>query len=480
MDHSSITFIDFGIIGLYLVFMMVIGIWFIKKVKGQDDFYVAGRTLGPVVIMATVCATIIGGSAMMGRAAKAYNEGFACIMTALPYLIGMLIFSGLSGRIQQIGARHGITSIPDLFRTRFGKGPQILLSLLIVMAMMGTVAAQISATATIFKMVGGSIGLSFEMAAIIATVIFIVYTAASGLFGVVYTDVVQFFVLLIFVYILIPIRSTAVAGGFANFWANLDKSYITPTFDGAILGDIVTYLVFTIAGAEMWQRAFAAKDKKTAKKGMFLGTSIYGVTIFLIFFMGLIGRQLIPDVVAKYGSTDAVVPALAIEILPAGLTGFALAGMLSVMMSTADSYLLVSVQTCVHDIGKTIRPNMTSKRELLWSRIFTVVLALGGLFVALRVKSVYSILTSFWAYYAAAAGFPALAALFWKKASTPGIIAGVVGGFAVTALWNLLGTPFGLGATVPGALASGLLLVVVSLATCKTHPSKVLDVSEAV
>ena len=75
MDHSSITFIDFGIIGLYLVFMMVIGIWFIKKVKGQDDFYVAGRTLGPVVIMATVCATIIGGSAMMGRAAKAYNEG---------------------------------------------------------------------------------------------------------------------------------------------------------------------------------------------------------------------------------------------------------------------------------------------------------------------------------------------------------------------------------------------------------------------
>ena len=62
--------------------------------------------------------------------------------------------------------------------------------------------------------------------------------------------------------------------------------------------------------------------------------------------------QILPDVVASYGSSDAVVPALAVSILPPGLTGLALAGILSVMMSTADSYLLVSVQTFVHDLGK--------------------------------------------------------------------------------------------------------------------------------
>ena len=152
--------------------------------------------------------------------------------------------------------------------------------------------------------------------------------------------------------------------------------------------------------------------------------------------------------------------------------------MLSVMMSTADSYLLVAVQTCIHDVGKTIRPDMSDKRELLLSRVFTVVLAVGALIVALYVKSVYSIITGSWSYYAAAAGFPALAALYWKKATTPGVLSALVGGLAVTGIWNLLGTPFGLGATVPGAIASGVLLVLVSLATCKKHPSKVLTFEE--
>ena len=354
----------------------------------------------------------------------------------------------------------------------------MLLSVLIALVMMGTVAAQVSATATIFNMVGGKIGLSYELAALIATVIFIIYTAASGLFGVVYTDVVQFFMLLIFVYILIPIRATSAAGGFSGFLTHLDPAYVKPTFNGKILSDIVTYLVFTLAGAEMWQRAFAAKDKKTAKRGTFLGTAVYMVTIALIFYMGLLGRQLLPDVAAKYGSTDAVVPGLAIEILPIGLTGLALAGMLSVIMSTADSYLLVAVQTCIHDVGKTIHPTMSEKRELLLSRLFTIVLAFGALIVALYVKSVYTIITGSWSYYAAAAGFPALAALYWKKATTPGILSGILGGLVVTVAWNLLGTPFGLGATVPGAVVSGLLLVIVSLATCKKHPSKVLTFDE--
>ena len=476
MHSEVITILDLVVIALYLLFMLVVGVWFVRRIKGEDDFYVAGRTLGPVVLMATVCATIIGGSAMMGRAGKAYSEGFICVMTAIPYMLGMFVFSGISGRIQQIGSQHNITSIPDLFGRRFGNAARLILSVMIALAMMGTVAAQVSATATIVNLVGGGVGITFEMGAVIATVIFIIYTAASGLFGVVYTDVVQFFMLLIFVYILIPIRSTAAAGGLGNFWANLDKSYIQPVMNGSILSDVVTYLVFTLAGAEMWQRAFAARNKKAAKRGMFLGTSIYLVSIVLIFFMGLVGRQLLPNVLKEYGTYDAVVPVLAIKVLPAGLTGFALAGMLSVMMSTADSYLLVAVQTCVHDIGKTFNPSMTDKREILYSRILSAVLAIGALLVALYVKSVYSIITSSWSYYAAAAGLPALAALYWKKATKHGIIASMLGGFGVTAVWNLLGRPFGLGATVPGAIASGVLLVAVSLATCRRSPSIVLSV----
>lgn len=178
--------------------------------------------------------------------------------------------------------------------------------MLIAFAMMGTVASQVTATATIIKMLGGEIGLSYEMGAFIACVVFMVYTATSGLFGVVYTDVLQFYMLILFVYILIPTVALFRVGGISNFMANLDPALATPYVDGSILGDIVTYLVFTMAGAEMWQRAFAARDRRAAKRGMFLGTAVYGVTIILVYFMGVVARQIIgDDVLAQYGSTDA-------------------------------------------------------------------------------------------------------------------------------------------------------------------------------
>lgn len=478
MDHSVISPIDLIIVAAYLIAMVYIGVHFVKRIKNTGDYYVAGRSFGPLVLMATVCATIIGGSGLMGRAGKAYSNGFMAIMTALPYLIGMFLFSAISGRISDIGMRHDISSIPELFERRFGKTAKLILAAMIAFTMMGTVASQVTATATIIKMVGGNAGISYEMGALIACVVFMVYTATSGLFGVVYTDVFQFYMLLIFVYLLIPAASLREVGGFAAFAQGLDPALVRPTIDGSILGDIVTYLVFTMAGAEMWQRAFAAKDRKAAKKGMFLGTAVYGVTILLVYFMGVVAHQIIgDDVLAQYGSTDAVVPALAIKILPVGLTGLALAGLLSVIMSTADSYLLVSVQTCVHDIGKTIDPNMTDKREILLSRIFSVLLPLAALVIALYIKNAYDILMFAWSFYAAAAGLPCFAALFWKKATTQGIVAGMLAGFVVCVGWKLAGAPFGLGATVPGAVACAIALVGVSLATYRKHPSVFLEVN---
>ena len=480
MNHGELSVLDLFIIAAYVVTMVVIGVHFVKRIKDSEDYYVAGRSIGPLVMMATVCATIIGGSGLMGRAGVAYSSGFKAVLTALPYLLGMFLFSGISGRISDIGIKYDVTSIPDLFSRRFGKPAKIILAFMVAFTMMGTVASQITATATIINMLGGNIGLSYEIGALIACIVFMVYTATSGLFGVVYTDVLQFCMLILFVYILIPVASLREVGGFAAFTAGLDKSLVKPYINGSIAGDIVTYLVFTMAGAEMWQRAFAAKSRDAAKKGMFLGTTVYGMTIALVFFMGIVAHQIIGnDALAVYGTTDAVVPALAIRVLPVGLTGLALAGLLSVMMSTADSYLLVSVQTCVHDIGKTFRPEMKDKTEILLSRVFSVILPLGALVIALYIKNAYNILMFAWSFYAAAAGLPAFAALYWKKATSAGVIAGMISGFVVCVGWKLIGEPFGMGATVPGTVACAAALLVVSLATCKNNPSRFLEPGKA-
>ncbi|MBE6932824.1 MAG: sodium:solute symporter family protein [Ruminococcaceae bacterium] len=478
MDHSQIQFIDLVLIIAYLLGMLLIGVFTVKRIKNTQDYYVAGRSFGPIVLMATVCATIIGGSSMMGRAGLGYTNGIECLMTALPYMIGMFLFSAYAGRIYDVGYHHNITSIPELFEFRFGKSAKIVSAIMVALAMMGTVASQVTATATIIKLLGSQYGISYELGALIATCIFLLYTSAGGLFGVVYTDVVQFFMLVIFVYLLVPISSITTIGGLGEFLSNVDTSYLIPKVDGRLLGDIMSYLVITIAGAEMWQRAFAAKSRKDAKRGMFWGTAVYAVCVTMILVMALAAQQLLPDVQGTYGSTDAVIPALAITTLPAGLTGLALAGILSVMMSTADSYLLVSMQTVVNDVVKTFKPNLTEKQILLLSRIMSVVLAVSALVIALYVKSAYTILTTIYNFYAAAAGIPALAALYWKKATKQGILSGMVGGFAVCTVWKTLGSPFGLGATLPGALVCLILVVVVSLLTYKKSPSVMLNVTK--
>lgn len=476
MNYGSMGLADYLIVGAYLILMVLVGIISSRHVKGTEDYFVADRSFGPLVLMATVCATIIGGSGLMGRAGVAYSDGTKAIITAIPYLLGMFIFSGISGRISRIGTKYSIHSIPDLFERRFGKPAKIILAAMIAFTMMGTVASQVTATATILKMVGEGIGISYGVGALIATIIFISYTATSGLFGVVFTDVLQFYMLLIFVYILIPTASVHYVGGFSEFIQNIDPSLTAFRMNGSILGDIVTYLVFTLAGAEMWQRSFAAKDPKSAKKGMFLGTAVYGVTIFLVYLMGVIGHQVLGDnVLADFGSTDAVVPALAIKVLPVGLTGLAMAGIISVIMSTADSYLLISVQACVHDIGKTVKPDMDEKKEMKLSRVFSVFLALGALIIALYIKNAYNVLMFAWAFYAASAGLPAFAALYWRKATSQGIIAGMLAGFFVCVGWRLAGLPFGIGATVPGTIACAVVLVAVSLATYQKKPSVFLE-----
>ena len=99
--------------------------------------------------------------------------------------------------------------------------------------------------------------------------------------------------------------------------------------------------------------------------------------------------------------------------------------------------------------------------------------------IALYIQNAYTILMFAWSFYAAAAGLPAFAALYWRKATKAGIIAGMVSGFAVCVGWKLAGLPFGLGATVPGAIACAVALVCVSLVTYKTQPSGFLEVSKS-
>ncbi|QEK13701.1 sodium:solute symporter family protein [Crassaminicella thermophila] len=444
--------------------MVLIGFYFKKRITKSTDYYLAGRSLNFFVIMATVCASIIGGGAMIGRGGITYSQGVVAIMLGLPYLLGMYFFSFISGRIQEVGELNNIDSIPDLMEYRFGIKAKYMTAFLIAFTMMATVGTQITATATLIKTIGG---FSYEAGAWIAVIIFVSYTAASGLFGVVYTDVVQFIILMLFMYILLPIISLVKVGGISTMIQSVPKEMLSLKPSPQIIGWIFTNLVFTLAGAEMWQRAFAARSPKDARKGMLLGNTVYAYTIVVTLIIGLSAYILLPNIINDYGTADAAIPALVSYLLPVGITGLTIAALFAVLMSSADTYLLISVQTILRDILKPVWPNMDEKKELFYSRIFTILLGIAALIIALYIRQAYKTLMFAWSFYAASVGLPAFAALYWRKATSSGIISGIIIGFATSIIWKLTGSPWGVGAALPGSILCGLALVLVSYVTYK-------------
>jgi SSS family solute:Na+ symporter len=151
--------------------------------------------------------------------------------------------------------------------------------------------------------------------------------------------------------------------------------------------------------------------------------------------------------------------------LPNGITGITLASLLAVLMSSADTYLLLSVQTLQNDILNPLLPGLSEKRQLLFSRVCTLILGILAVVIALYIRQAYKALMFAWTFHAASIGIPAFAALFWKKATTRGIISSIVTGFSVSLVWRFMGTPFGLSASIPGALLSAIVLITVSKAS---------------
>ena len=471
LNVSSVTILDFIIIIVYMGLLAYVGIRCTKKVKGTDDFFVADRNLPSFVLLATICASVIGGSALIGKGGYAYNGGVVCIAIGLPYMIGMFIFSAFSGKISKIGHKYGFISMSEVMGYRFGKIVRIISAILVAYTAIATVGAQISATGTILSTLGGE-HINYLMGAIIATVIFTAYTASSGLFGVVYTDVMQFIVLIVCVYIMLPVFSINEVGGLTTLIENTSPEKWSWDFEPEIITLIVTNFVMTIAGAEFWQRAFAAKNPKAAFKGQFWGTAIYGVTIVITMFIGLSAALLLPNLIADYGTADYAIPVMIVKILPTGITGLAMAGVLSVMMSSADTYLLVATQSTLTDVYKVFKPDLEEKKALKISRIATIIFALFAFLVATCFQQAYDALMFGWTFYAATLGVPSLAAIAWKKATRPGILAGMATGFVVSIVWNHLGNPFGIGATIIGIILNAVVLIAVSLLTYSRVPSK--------
>ncbi len=479
----NISILDWGIVILYLLIMLGIGVVFTKKIKNSDDYFLAGRSLGAFPIACSLAATTIGGAAMLGRTGTIYQKGLAGVTMALPYLLAMILMAFAFPRIAKIGRKYDIGTLPQLFGVRYGKSMQAAIGLLCAIGMGASVATQISGCSTVFSIMGGNnLGISYEVAAIFATIIFVGYVLFSGLYSVVWTDVVQCVLLVIMIYLVLPLKGISDAGGWTAMMNAVPKTHLNWNFDTAIIGAMVTNFAIVACNPPIWQRAFSAKTSGTAKRGMILGYCIYGATIFLCIYIAFAALAIIPDIKETFNSYDYTVPALVMKVLPKGFIGLTVAAMLAVSMSSGDSQLLCSMQHFTSDFMKAIKPELTTKQELVCGRAACAVSGIIALILALWMRSAYDLLMLVWGFYSSCMACPALATLFWKKATKQGILFGIFGGLFANIIWKyVLGTPFGVSAVIPGLICSALLIIIVSLITYKTdNPPEFFDLEDSI
>ncbi len=475
--------LDVVIIVLYFVLLMGAGYYASRKVTGMEDYAIAGRRLGYPVLLGTLIGTAIGAAATVGKAGKAYDVGIVLFFATFAYGIGLIAFGFIAPTIRRIK----IWTIPDALELRYGKGIRIVTAIIMVLAVIALFGAQLIAVGLAITAVLGEFGISYAEAILGAGIIMILYTVMGGLLAVAYTDFIQTIIMLIAVGILLPIFVTHEVGGAAvawdylkpptgNFWGGLSLIYIISIF----LIDIP----FCLIDPSLWQRASAAKAAKTIKNSMFVTAGVYFYWSFIAVFLGIMAMHLLPDLAQSAGGVDSAIPKQVALYMPPVLKGFCLAAMMAIMMSTADTALLISGTTFSRDIVRAFKPRTSDKTLLRLARLFILIIGAFGVIFALVMKGIFDILLLAFAIFVSGIFIPTMAALFWSKATKAGaLVSSIVASIAVVVLYGLKLSdllPQWIEPIIISIFLSLILMVVVSLMTYKPEraTARLLDMEK--
>jgi len=430
------------VILLYLFTLIGIGMYKAGKIKTQSDFAVAGRSLPPWVLVGTMLATWMGTGSILGNAGKTYETGMAALILPLGSILGIVLLTKIAGKVRAFEK----FTVPEILGDRFGPGARMLSVIALVIAYMVIVSYQFNAGGAVLNTVlmdetGNSL-ISIQTGTIIAAIFIIAYTMLAGLVSVAYTDVANGIIIIVSFVIAIPIFLSQ-AGGFSGMAASFEamgKPEHMNFFGVYSTMDIINFclppFLLIMGDANMYQRFFASKTAEGAKSAT--KVLIFAVLLaeLMIIFSAWVASSMIPDAeVGKY-----VLIYAAHKLLPTFLGAIMMTTIVGIIISTADSFLLVPATTLMRDVYLNyINPNADEKKIVLLSRLLVLGLGIIAYIVSLGfAKSAGFFERALYAYtiYGAAITPSLVAALFWKGATKEGAVASIITGTVTTLLWK--------------------------------------------
>ena len=431
-----------AVIGVYLALTLAIGLLAGRRSSASVTGYVAGdRSFGLLVMYFVTGASVFSSFAFLGGPGWAYSRGAAAFYILAYGAAGMAPFYWLGPRIASLGRRLGYLTQAQLVAGRFpSRALSALFAILSLVAFVPYITLQMRGAGIVMEVVtDGHVPL--WLGALLAYGIVIAYVLGSGVMAVAWTNTFQGLFMLVIAWALgiyLPLRLYGgVTPMFEGIAAARPELLVPPGLDAAgepwSWGAYSSLILVSAVGLMMWphlfMKAFAAKDDDTMRRTVILFPTfqLFLIPVFLIGFAGVLFPSSPPG-------PDFILPFMILETdLPAIVVGLFCAGALSASMSTGDALLHASASVVVED-GISPFWRLSDHQQRLLMR--GLVLLVGAVAYWAALDSDSSLVGLLAAAYGIISQFapPVVAALYWKRATTPGVIAGLVAG-AVTALF---------------------------------------------
>lgn len=430
---DSLNYLDIIIILLYFAGMIFLGFFAQRKQKNADDYYVGGRSMGSVKLAALWMAGWIGGSSVIGTSSNAYDMGISAVWYVFTIAVGCVIFAFvMAGPIKNISEKiHNIT-LPELIAARYDNKCGTMCSVTTILAMIGYTAAQFVAGAAILNVLTGwDLGLCY----IIAVVVIVVYVSTGGLLAVTYTDMAQMILLLVGVVVVaVPMTGMKLSEAGLSITRDLPEQYFNLGGWGwsTIVALVISTILSFFTSMDSFTRCIAAKDVKSAKRG----TIYAAVAVFVIAsastYLGMGGKLLLPEL----SSSNNVLAELVLRLLPHGIKGLILVGVLSAIMSTADISILTASASLTRDIyQKYINPQVEEKKLLKMGFVCSLLIGILGAIFGWYNQDIMNILLITFTINSAGLFLPTVCGFFWKRSCSQASLVSMISATIIAVIW---------------------------------------------
>ncbi len=459
--------IDYIIFALYFLGVLAIGFYFYRKNESREDYYVGGRRISAYHVGMSIVATDVGGGFSIGLGGLGFAMGLSGSWLLFTGLVGAWMCAVLIvPRIKGLDVKHGLLTYPDFLRMRYGKHVAAVAAVISGVGYLGFTSAQVLAGA---KLAAGSVFAHItwadplKLSLYLMAGVILVYTVLGGLKAVIYTDTLQWVILLAGLSLFgLPFAYKEV-GGWAALSEALPKEYfrldnVSPV---QIVNWFVTIIPIWFVAMTLYQRIYACRNVKEAKRAFFIaGLLEYPIMSFLGVSLGMMARVVFPQ-----AEPEMAMPMLLGEALPAGVAGVVIAAYFSAIMSTADSCLIASSANWVNDIIGELGVKLSSRGFMRLSQIVTLAVGVLALLLAGAFDTVLGLILHAYAFMVSGLLVPTLAAYFWKGSDATAALISMLGGGGLTLYLTFTQTrlPYGLDPSLFGISLSLLLFVGVSL-----------------